>query len=316
MMGEAACWKGWQFHSMDEMTPLDEFRATIRVSYPSLANSLEESVAQGGARLRQLADKIVTKYSSICSNEIRGLARAYANLVAEVNKLQLKYELSGVYAHRDYDKALHEVYSVDQRMTDYMLGLVCTQFAWPNHFELMCFFEDEFIRRIHSREVLEIAPGHGLLGLTLLEFHPKAILTGVDISPSSVRISRAIAAQFKQQNARYIEQNALALPDDFAHRFDTVICGELMEHLPAPELLVRSIARVLVPGGRAYVTAAITAAAPDHIYEFKSEKEILDIYIGEGLQIDSYLCSGTRPLTDHAKGAPRTLGAVLRLPGS
>jgi len=232
--------------------------------------------------------------------------------VTEVNRLQLKYEMTGHYTESEYSRALTNVYRNDQRMTDYMLGVACTQFAWPNHFELFRFFEDRFLKCIRPANVLEIAPGHGLLGLTLLEHHASARLTGIDISPASVRLSGMIAEQFGQQRARYIEQNALELSHDFHDLFDTVICGELMEHLPAPLLLCQNIAKAMTPNAEAYVTAAITAEAPDHIYEFITEDEVIALYEEAGLKVVERLCAGTKPLTGRAKGAPRVLATILR----
>jgi hypothetical protein len=81
-----------------------------------------------------------------------------------------------------------------------------------------------------------------------------------------------------------------------------------MEHLPEPLLLCRNIRRVLRTDGIAY----ITAAAPDHIYEFKSEDDVLSMFESTGLTVESSICVGTRALTDRAKGVPRTLAAIVR----
>lgn len=294
------------------MIDLQLFQTQIRQSYPALHRSLEEVITAGGERIKSLADRILRNYGSLFPTEPERLGRAYAALVIEINRLQLKYEMTGHYAESEYSRALDRVYRNEQRMTDYMLGVACTQFAWPNHFELFCFFEDRFVKRVRATNVLEIAPGHGLLGLTLLEHNASSQLTGIDISPASVHISRMIAAQFGQRRARYIEGDALGLPGDFYGRFDVVICGELMEHLPAPPMLCRNIAKAMTPDGYAYVTAAITAEAPDHIYEFTTEEEVIALYEEAGLKVVERLCAGTRALTECAKGAPRVLATVLR----
>ncbi len=293
------------------MTDLEDFRREIHRAYPALARSFDEATSRGGDRLRRLADLVIRRYGEFCLDDPVRLVRSLANLVMEVNKLQLKYEISGHYQNSDYERALTEVYCNEQRMTDYMLALACTQFAWPNHFNLFCFFEDEFLQRIKPRQVLEVAPGHGLFGLTLLERHSSAMLTGVDISPASIQLSRRVAQCFGLTHASYIQGNALQLSENFG-TFDTVICGELMEHLPDPLLLCRSVARALTDEGVAYVTAAITAAAPDHIYEFESEEEVLSLFKAGGLNVELYRCFGTRALTERAKGVPRTLAAILR----
>jgi SAM-dependent methyltransferase len=52
----------------------------------------------------------------------------------------------------------------------------------------------------------------------------------------------------------HIVGSAVALPVR-SNAIDSILCNEVLEHLPDPAAAVREIRRVLRPGGRAYVTA-------------------------------------------------------------
>jgi ubiquinone/menaquinone biosynthesis C-methylase UbiE len=51
--------------------------------------------------------------------------------------------------------------------------------------------------------------------------------------------------------------------------FDIVLCTEVLEHVPRPEAALREIARILKPGGRAFISAPLLSALhqePFHFY--------------------------------------------------
>ncbi len=294
------------------MNNLEQFVADIEQNYPTVAKSLMATVEEGGERLEILAEDILKHYTRMAGGDITVLTKSFATMVLHFIKLQYKYEMTGKYVVQYYDDVRETVYDDSDGMTNYMLGLVCTQFAWPHHFKLWCFFEDHFLTKLSDvKRVLELAPGHGYFGLSLLRRFPEAHLTGVDISPASIVMSQSIAAEFGEHVVDYRLQDAMCLTDDYQNGYDVVICGELLEHVPNPERILANVYKALRPGGLAYVTAAITAAANDHIYEFENAEQVITMTTCEGLILVDQVCEGTRPLTASAKGEPRTLSMIL-----
>lgn len=85
---------------------------------------------------------------------------------------------------------------------------------------------------------LDVGTGTGLL---LRHLPPASV--GLDINPRNMDKARRYAPQ-----AQVMQADAEALPLQ-SNSFSTVLCTEVLEHLPNPELAVAEIERVLVPGG-------------------------------------------------------------------
>jgi ubiquinone/menaquinone biosynthesis C-methylase UbiE len=97
--------------------------------------------------------------------------------------------------------------------------------------------------RAHGR-ILEVAIGTG----RSLEFYPSNVdLTGVDLSPAMLRRARRRAREL-DLTATLRVADVEQLPFDDAS-FDTVVCALGLCSMPRPDVAVREMAQVLVPGG-------------------------------------------------------------------
>jgi SAM-dependent methyltransferase len=81
----------------------------------------------------------------------------------------------------------------------------------------------------------------------------------------------ARAAAGERVTLLYMDGCALDFPD---HSFDLVLSANVMEHVPAPERYLRECARVLKPGGLAYIETAPVWTGPrgHHIHEDMVER--------------------------------------------
>jgi len=86
--------------------------------------------------------------------------------------------------------------------------------------------------------VLDVGCGGGLLCEALARAGAK--VTGIDLAPGMIEVARLHAA----------EQIAEAA----AGGFDVVTCMEMLEHVPDPERMVGTLARLVRPGGAVFVS--------------------------------------------------------------
>ncbi len=99
---------------------------------------------------------------------------------------------------------------------------------------------------LYGRRVLDVGCGGGILTEALAR--RGARVQGLDASDAVIRVAR----QHARENSLEIEYIAGTLEDFAAENsncYDVLTCMELLEHVPAPEALLQTCARLLRPGG-------------------------------------------------------------------
>lgn len=100
-------------------------------------------------------------------------------------------------------------------------------------------------------------------------------------------------AYYKGNNHHYGELDyvgditSIPVPDGF---FDCVVCTEVFEHIPEPQLAVREFARILRPGGTLIVTAPLGSGIhmpPYHYYGGFTPYWYEYVFPGHGFEIQS-----------------------------
>lgn len=129
---------------------------------------------------------------------------------------------------------------------DQMLGEL-TDFDHPHNLTLV--HQKALLDRLalrHGDHVLEIG-GHRSGTLPYLERHHGVVGHGLDISPVWVQAHNALAAERKSAT-RWVLGDAESLP--FADQsFAAVVAFDVFEHLSQLDAALRSVCRVLAPGG-------------------------------------------------------------------
>jgi hypothetical protein len=97
-----------------------------------------------------------------------------------------------------------------------------------------------------------------------------------------------------------------------AEPFDEAICCYMLEHLEDPAAFLKGLAGSLVLGATAFVSLALTAAQPDHIYEFRKESEAIVMAEDAGFELLEARVARPRRLLPKAKSVPRVQALILR----
>jgi len=204
----------------------------------------------------------------------------------EFLKLQLQFAKKGEYRSSDYDAVYKEVYNAPQVMQRYLDGLLLTYVAWPNHYRLLKYYQQNYLTQGPYGMCLEIGPGHGWLALQQLKANPANRLLGLDISSSSVQYTNSVlkAAGVSPQRYSVREHNALTGIDG-SDRFDRVVIAEVIEHLPNPAELLKLAVSRSHKDTLFCITTVVNIEAVDHIYLFRELHEIADLLGSCGLKI-------------------------------
>lgn len=128
------------------------------------------------------------------------------------------------------------------------------QFTWYKLRKMVCRYFAEEARS--GMKVLEIGCNVGINFFMLNDlFHDAGEIDfyGVDISPNAIKDARKEAEKLSLKNCFFVEGDAEKLKYD-DNSFDIVICTEVLEHLPHPEVALKEIHRVLKWGGVAIIT--------------------------------------------------------------
>lgn len=231
-----------------------------------------------------------------------------------VIQAELEFRKTGEYSRRPEDAAEveSEIYSSSDVMEGfYLVGLLLTYFTWIHHTEMLNFYRKQFLDAgAGVSAVMEWGVGHGLFTLLASRTWPEAQIFALDISQHSLEFSRRLLkADGADARSKFFSADILS-PDVTLPGVDRLICSELMEHVPDPHALGRRIHDVLNKNGKAFVTAAINAPQPDHIYLFRSREEVEELIAASGLRIEAALPL-VHPNHKGREAAPTVLAMVV-----
>jgi 2-polyprenyl-3-methyl-5-hydroxy-6-metoxy-1,4-benzoquinol methylase len=261
----------------------------LNVKYPLLAKAnfhdqKTESTDYVAEYLKQV--QIVTGV------KIEVVMDAYAKTCFEFMKLQNKFLTTRRYAASSQGSLESSLYSQENLMEPYLLGLLSTYLFWENHAKIFDFYCKEFsplAKDIADAAILEIGTGHGLFASYLLENSRSISYLGIDISKSSLEFSSNLFRKkfpSQQEQIRFAQKDATSSCFEVENKYDLAICCEVLEHVENPEILLQNIMLSLNKNGRVFVTTVINLEAIDHIYLFKNSTEIRNLFKRSGFAVE------------------------------
>ncbi|MDD2542755.1 MAG: class I SAM-dependent methyltransferase [Desulfuromonadaceae bacterium] len=168
-----------------------------------------------------------------------------------------------------------------------MYGLFLSYFLWPNHYAILDFFIQKS-RNIKSiKNYLEIGPGHGLYLSQARRLFSEAQFTALDISPTSLEISKDIYIFFTDTGSCDFVIGDLY--NVKSRDYDYIVMCEVLEHLDDPVSALKQVRSLLVSDGYVFVTTCANCPAIDHVYHYKSVEHIREQIMTCGFKILSDL---------------------------
>jgi len=271
---------------MSELPPkLQELSDAIVAQNPVHAEFLASSM--GG--LTQEARQGLLEYVEYCTGRGRSivyLADCYNTITNDTLNEQFFFMKHGRYRYSKYAEVADKVYLDAEYMNKYMYGLAITAFLWPNHAKMYEFFVRSFPRGKRGA-YLEIGPGHGYYLRTAAELGNFDRLVGIDVSPTSVALTRDILEHSSLETSAQIdivESDFLAVEND-ERGFACIVTGEVLEHVEQPGLFLRKIAELSDKDTHIFVTTCVNAPSVDHIFLWRTTDAIEDLIRESGLEI-------------------------------
>ncbi|MGO9022198.1 MAG: class I SAM-dependent methyltransferase [Syntrophobacteraceae bacterium] len=241
-------------------------------------------------------------------------ARGYAQYCLGVVKSQQVYEKLGKYPPEDLGDVISEVYEDAGYMVPYMWAAILIYAFWPSMIKHLALYRDEFLGALpQGANVMELASGHGVLGLLAAEERADIRLEGIDISPPAVAVAnRLLAVSGHDLRVTFEIKNALDIRQGSTGRqYKGIIAAMLAEHLQDPRLLFQAISHLLDDDGLVFFSTAIESAQRDHIYEFNEESEPLKMAEEVGLRVTHLISCAGLPAPG-GRFLPRAIAMILR----
>jgi 2-polyprenyl-6-hydroxyphenyl methylase/3-demethylubiquinone-9 3-methyltransferase len=102
---------------------------------------------------------------------------------------------------------------------------------------------------LSGAKVADVGCGGGILAESLAR--KGATVTGIDVAPRVLATAR-LHLHESELEVDYREITVEDFAADEAGNFDVVTCMEMLEHVPEPASIIRSVQRLLKPGGHAF----------------------------------------------------------------
>jgi 2-polyprenyl-3-methyl-5-hydroxy-6-metoxy-1,4-benzoquinol methylase len=241
-------------------------------------------------------------------------ARGYAKYCLGVTKSQQVYEQEGRYTPGAMPDVISEIYEDEGYMVPYMWAAILIYPFWPSMVHHIALYRDEFLKLLApNARVLELASGHGVLGLLAAEERGDIRVEGIDISPPAVAVAnRILHASGHGDRVTFEVKNALEIEQTSAGgQYQGIIAAMLAEHLDDPRPLFRAISHFLADDGLVFFSTAIESAQRDHVYEFNQESEPLKMAEDVGLRVTRLVSDASAPPVG-SRFLPRATAMILR----
>jgi|SRR5580658_1641226 2-polyprenyl-3-methyl-5-hydroxy-6-metoxy-1,4-benzoquinol methylase len=240
-------------------------------------------------------------------------AKGYARYCLGVWKCQQLYEKTGRYTPESMPEIVSEVYEDEGYMVPYMWAAILIYPFWPSMVSHIAMYRDDFLKALPSAgKVLEVASGHGVMGLLAAETRPDIRVDGFDISPPAVAVAnrlRDVSGHAHQVTFEVKDALNLTLTGK-PGTYQGIIAAMLAEHLEDPRPLFKVLAHHLADDGLIFFSTALESAQRDHTFEFHHESEPIRMAEEVGLRVTKLVSDSGVPAG--GRFLPRALGMILR----
>jgi len=261
---------------------------------PFYRRVISDMIRSYGETFFRRARERINEVKFLCGGDPDGFRQAmsaYVRFGMESLRKQERFARTGRYAVAQFDEVNRSLYANETAMRKFYLPALLLCFVFnPNYYEYYDFFETEFLHQVQDGSlVVEVGCGHGVYLSQTLKRYSRTTGIGLDISQGSLETTRQILAHcgiqlWRTQLSIADVREELPVDDSAA---GTVICCEVLEHLPNPRQALDEIRRIAAPDATLMISAAVRMESIDHLYLFRSHLEVRQMIESAGLRIHS-----------------------------
>lgn len=243
------------------------------------------------------------------------MAHGYVQYCIDVSKEQLNYENNGKYSSHLLTDIKNNLYDDSNNMTPYIWAVILIYAFWPSMVSHIPFFRDDFLNNVaENGKVLELACGHGVLGLLAADYRKDIHVDGLDISAPAIHIAnKLLDASGMQDRVSFQVKDALDLSKaSEGGSYKGIITAMLAEHLENPKILFKILKHHLAEDGIIYLSTALESAQRDHVYEFNNESEPILMAEEAGLRVEKLISCSSKTNARQTKFNPRAMAVILK----
>ena len=149
----------------------------------------------------------------------------------------------------------------------------------------------DYVNPAPDASVLDIATGPGFVALAFAERVHEVV--GIDLTPAMLERAELERARRGLTNVRFELGDVESLP--YADRsFDVVTCGSAFHHFPAPERVLREMARVLRPAGVVAISDITTSENAEQAARHNRIENLRDPSHTRSLPVSELVAMGER----------------------
>ena len=244
--------------------------------HEAIASLTPAEVGEGEAYIDHLLEQ----------HEMQYLVGSYLTILDDTMEAQIEFLREKRYRHSRFDEVAAAVYFNREYMTKYMIGLAITEFLWPNHILIRRFFAESF-PETKTGSYLEVGPGHGFFLLHAMKKGSLDRFLGIDISAASIALTDEIVSREASELRSKLELREcdFLAPQAIDEKFDVIVMGEVLEHVEDPLAFLKGLKALAAPGAHIFITTCLNAPAIDHIYLFRTQSDVADLFAAAGMTI-------------------------------
>lgn len=245
---------------------------------PYLAGVIAKQHREFGNSWLQEFETDLSIFFQDAQEALQQATRGYIKFALDGMLLQKRFDKTGCYEPKSYEQAAAEVYQNETYMhTLYLPGIYLSHFLWRHHYIQHVYFMERFLplAKAHGGDSFyDVGVGTGFYSREMLRHIPGLQGQGFDLSRSSLAYTERMVKAFGL-GSRYKPNLQDIIADTPTPPAAFLTNVEVLEHLEDPVSFLKSLNKMLQPGGLGMITAAVTAPNADHIFLYNSVNEVV-----------------------------------------